>query len=216
MTAQAHASYGEYYREIELHWCWRRGKQMIVSPIEFDAMERWYQAEIPLPVVLRAIDVFIEKKNKSSRRKGSLLLTQVDGTVQKVHREYDILHKGEGESEENGDLLGKKLKSIQRQLKKMLPDIPAQAALIEQSMQALAAVDVAGIVDIDTIDARLHDIETALIEAFTQALSAEELQYMRQDIEDLLPEAEEPKLFAKMLHDSVRDHFGLPRFNLLS
>ncbi|CAM2009436.1 hypothetical protein [Acanthopleuribacter pedis] len=215
MTSPAHNSYREYYREIELHWCWRREHQMIVSPIEFEAMERWHQAEVPLPVVLRAIDLFIEKKNKSPRRKTSLLLTQVDSTVQKVHREYDILHKGEGENEENGDLLGKKLAGIQRRLKKLVPEYPEHLAILEQSLAALKAVKVVDIVDVDTVDTELQQIEEMLIEALTASLSADELRYMREDIEEVLPEAEEPKLFARMLRDSIRDHFGLPRFNLL-
>lgn len=216
MTSSAHTSYSEYYREIELHWCWRREHQMIVSPIEFEAMEGWYQAEIPLPVVLRAIDVFIEKKKKSGRRRTSLLLTQVDSTVQKVHKEYDILHKGEGESEESGDLLGKKLKSLQRKLKKLLPEFPDHVGIIEESLKALQSINVADIVDVDTVDAELQEIEKNLIDVLTGTLSADELRFMREDIEDVFSEDEEPQLFARMLRDSIRDHFGLPRFNLLS
>ncbi|CAM2065794.1 hypothetical protein SCOR_10470 [Sulfidibacter corallicola] len=215
-STAASDSYRDYYREIELHWSWRREKQIIVSPMEFEQMEAWHQADIPLAVVLRAIDLFIEKKKKSNRRK-SHLLSSVDGTVQKVHREYQMLHKGEGVSEETGNLLESKIKTLTTKLRKLAKEHEAHRPAIEGIGAELAAIDPNDIVETDDLDKILETLDRKLVDHFHhQVLPAQERQYIVEDVSEILTEDEDPVLFGKMIADSVRAHFGLPRLNLLS
>ena len=48
-------AYQDYYRHVELHWSLKRDRQIIVSPVEIEVVESWYEAGVPLPVVLEAI-----------------------------------------------------------------------------------------------------------------------------------------------------------------
>jgi len=205
-------SYRDYYREVELHWSLARGNQIIVSPLEFEAIESWYEAGVPLAVVLRAIDVFIEKKRKAKRQR-SFLLTHAAGTVEKCHKEYRSLHEGDGE--ETNDLLGKKLEGLVRKLRKLAKDEPEAAELIAELIEALKRVEVGEIVAFEDLDKQLQSLDTRLVSWFTEQMVASELEEIRAEVNELLSREEEPELWDKLVGDAVRGQYGLPRLTLL-
>ena len=206
-------AYRSYFREVELHWSWRREKQIIVSPLEFEAIDRWYRTEIPLAVVLRAIDLFIEKKKKS-KRQHSFILTHAEQTVAKVMREYISLHEGEGEPGEP-DLVSAKLKTLAAKLEKVKKGFPDLAGLFDSMIRDLGAIDLGEAVQYEDIDAGLARIDRTMTEGFTDRLDAEEKEAIRAEISEILDEEEDPEFFRKMFLDSVRAYFGLPRLTLL-
>lgn len=211
--AGAGEAYRDYYRKVELHWSLARGNQIIVSPLEFASIESWYEAGIPLAVVNRAIDLFIEKKRKA-KRKRSFLLSHAQGTVEKCWAEYKSLHEG-ASSEDSGDLLSKKMAALIRKLTALAKDEPEAAPLIDSLKERLRAVDLEAIVRYDDLDSQLQGLETELVTWFREHMSQETLAAFRAEIEELLDEREEPEFFQKMLNDSVRAHFALPRLTLL-
>ncbi|MDJ0835957.1 MAG: hypothetical protein QNK37_05525 [Acidobacteriota bacterium] len=207
----AREAYRDYYKKVELHWSLARGNQIIVSPLEFASIEGWYQQGIPLAVILHAIDIFIDKKKKA-KRKRNYLLVHVDGTVKKCHREYITLHEGEGEEQ---DLLGSKMKALQRKLKKLARDEPQAAGLVDELLAGLDAVNLEDIVQFDDIDSQLQDLETRLIEWFRVRMAPDDLADLKADIDELLNEEEEPEFYAKLVNDAVRAQYNLPRLTLL-
>ncbi len=212
MAAGADQAYGDFYRKVELHWSLARGNQIIVSPLEFAAIESWYEAGIPLAVVLRAIDVFIEKKRKA-KRKRSFLLSNASNTVEKCWREYRSLHEGAGE--ENEDLLGSKLASLIRKLAKLAKAEPEAGELIADLIARLEAVDLSAIVAYEDLDSQLQDLDGDLVAWFRARLDSDTMTELAAEVAELLDEAEEPELYARMVNDAVRAHFALPRLTLL-
>lgn len=203
--------YQDYYRKVELQWSLARGRQIIVSPIEFEEIERWYESGVPLPVVLRAIELFIEKKKKAKRKRG-YLLKDATATVEKCHREYREIHAGEGEET---NLLASKMKALIRKVKGLAKTWPEQEGFIMALCEKLAAIKTDGIVAFDSIDETLEVLEDELIEHFTTMMSEDERHEIREDVSEFLSEDEDPEFFAKMVAEAVRTNFALPKMTLL-
>ncbi|MBI4482996.1 MAG: hypothetical protein HY652_08915 [Acidobacteria bacterium] len=51
-----HHNYYNYYTEIEDHFVRRRGKNLLVSPLDWSLIATWKETGIPLRIVLRGID----------------------------------------------------------------------------------------------------------------------------------------------------------------
>lgn len=70
-------NYFNYFTEIEEHFQRRRGTLLIVSPLDWDQIEIWKNAGIPLEAVLRGIDSAFDKyeqrKSKTHQKINSLL-----------------------------------------------------------------------------------------------------------------------------------------------
>lgn len=209
--SEAGEVYSTYYRQVELHWSLARGNQIIVSPLEFASIESWYRTGVPLPVVLRAIDLFIEKKRKA-KRKRSFLLTHADGTVQKCHKEYQVLREGEGEE---SNLLGSKMKGLVRKLTKLKREQADAAPIVESILTALKQVDLENIVQYEDVDKQLQDLDQQLVAWYLEHIPKEELAEIKAEVGELLEESEDPVFFAKLVNDSVRVQYQLPRLTLL-
>jgi len=204
-------AYRHYCRKVELAWSLARGCQIIVSPLEFEELDRWYQAEIPLPVVLHAIEVFVEKKRKAKRPR-AFLLKDAACTVEKCLREYRDIHAGETEE---GDLLEQKKKALVRKLNKVAKEAPELAPALAACAQRIQDLNVSGIVDFDSLDAGLGALEDDLITGVKAAMAEEDVAEIRGEVEEFLSEDEDPEFFAKMFRDAVRARFGIPRLSLL-
>lgn len=211
MAPHEEAAYTLFYREVELHWSWRREKQIIVSPVEFETIETWYEAEIPLAVILRAIDLFIEAKAKAKRQR-NYLLNHVDGTVQKVFAEYQLLHV---DDDEDTDLLATKKAKLIRKLKRVAKEIPSASDCINQTVTHLAGLDTKNAVSFETLETELQRLDKMMLSQLAALLSKEDEDSIREEAESLLKEEEDPVFFAKLIDDGVRFHFGVPRLTIL-
>ena len=69
-------NYYNYFTEIEEHFVKRRGKHLLISPMDWGLIAAWRDAGVPLQVALRGIDIamdgFIARQNRSSSRVSSL------------------------------------------------------------------------------------------------------------------------------------------------
>ncbi len=66
-------NYFNYFSEIEETFIRRRGKNLLLSPLDWSLIESWKEREIPLAIVLRAINnVFDAAEAQPSARKRSI------------------------------------------------------------------------------------------------------------------------------------------------
>jgi hypothetical protein len=69
-------NYYNYFTEIEEHFVRRRGKHLLISPMDWALIAAWRDAGVPLNVALRGIDIamdgFIAKQNRGSSKVNSL------------------------------------------------------------------------------------------------------------------------------------------------
>lgn len=214
MAAEPGEAYRQYYREVELHWSWRRESQIIVSPLEFEQIEQWYEAEVPLAVVLRAIDLFIEKKKKNQRAR-NYLINHAKDTVEKVLADFHALHAGVEEDSEDESLLAAKLRKLARKVKGLRKTHPEHKDYLTDLAKQLEAIDGENVVAFEDVESQLVAMDTAWVVYFSEQLDAEEMASIREEVEELLTEDEDPEFFKRLIDDGVRTHFGLFKLTAL-
>jgi hypothetical protein len=62
----------DYFTEIEAHFARRRGTPFVLSAKDWALMQEWSAAEIPLPVVIEAIDSVFDKKEAKGQKVNGL------------------------------------------------------------------------------------------------------------------------------------------------
>jgi hypothetical protein len=69
-------NYYNYFTEIEEHFVRRRGKHLLISPMDWGLIAAWRDAGIPLQVAIRGIDIamdgFIARQQRGSAKVNSL------------------------------------------------------------------------------------------------------------------------------------------------
>ena len=70
-------NYFNYFTEIEEHFQRRRGSPLFVSPLDWDLIEIWKNAGIPLEAVLRGIDTTFDHRERQPSKK----LRKINGLV---------------------------------------------------------------------------------------------------------------------------------------
>ena len=93
----------DYFLEIEGHFAMRRNSPFILSAKDWALMKKWREDDIPLPVVLEAIDQVFEKNEASGRRKVINSLSYCRHAVKELWNERKELYVGgeEGAPEQN-------------------------------------------------------------------------------------------------------------------
>ena len=62
----------DYFTEIEAHFSRRRGTPFVVNAKDWALMKKWHEDEIPLPVVIEAIDSVFDKQEAKGKKVNSL------------------------------------------------------------------------------------------------------------------------------------------------
>ena len=69
-------NYYNYFTEIEEHFVKRRGKHLLVSPMDWGLIAAWRDAGVPLQVAIRGIDIamdaFFSRQRRGSAKINSL------------------------------------------------------------------------------------------------------------------------------------------------
>jgi hypothetical protein len=64
-------NYYNYFTEIEEHFVKRRGKHLLISPMDWALISAWRDAGVPLQVALRGIDIAMDGFSSRQRRDSS-------------------------------------------------------------------------------------------------------------------------------------------------
>ncbi|CAN5656606.1 hypothetical protein BH20ACI4_BH20ACI4_03470 [soil metagenome] len=62
-------NYFNYFTEIEETFIRRRGRNLLLSPLDWALIENWQEREIPLQIILRAIETVFDTADKQPNRK---------------------------------------------------------------------------------------------------------------------------------------------------
>ena len=81
-------NYFNYYSEIEDTFIRRRGKMLLLSPLDWALMEVWQERQIPLHVVLRAIEKVFDNYEKSAKKRSIKGLTFCREEIEVQHEEW--------------------------------------------------------------------------------------------------------------------------------
>jgi hypothetical protein len=65
-------NYFNYFTEIEETFIRRRGRNLLLSPLDWALIENWQEREIPLQIILRAIETVFDTADKQPNRKRTI------------------------------------------------------------------------------------------------------------------------------------------------
>ena len=65
-------NYFNYFTEIEETFIRRRGRNLLLSPLDWALIENWQEREIPLHIILRAIETVFDTADKQPNRKRTI------------------------------------------------------------------------------------------------------------------------------------------------
>ncbi len=97
-------NYYNYFTEVEEHFVRRRGKHLLVSPLDWSLIASWRASGVPLNVALRGIDIAMDNY-MAKHRPGAKLNTLAychDAVMSEYARHLES-HLGEAESENQGE-----------------------------------------------------------------------------------------------------------------
>lgn len=209
-----HQIYLDYTKWVETHWSLARGNQIIVSPLEFDAILKWYEDGVPLQVVLRAMDRFLDRKKKGARKRNHLL-NHIDQDVRKLFEEYRLLHAGSFDSDEEHDF-DPAVNRIQALIKKL------SSLGIEELQSIIHELDLltteegrSRLVGFDEIEAQFESLNKQ-IEPILETLAGEATcTKIRLELSEFLDENKDVQLFRKAYYDQLRHQFKVPLLTIL-
>ncbi len=220
-------NYFNYFTEVEEYFAQRRGRSLLVSPLDWCLIELWKESGIPLHVVLRGIDRSFESGRKR-RKKEPKTLFYCHAAVMEAFEEYQQGRVGEHEEEtiqpnpgelvqlrEAGDFLG----DLKQALASRSGDVYERA--LERLSHLGEELQRRQDLRLEEVDRSLGDIGSLLAEGLLEQLSGEQRKALNKQVrEDLrlyrkrLSKETFQQLEKRYRQRQVRQLHGLPEFSL--
>ncbi|HMQ02914.1 MAG TPA: hypothetical protein PKD26_03285 [Pyrinomonadaceae bacterium] len=219
-------NYFNYYTEIEETFVRRRGKNLLLSPLDWALMEAWQERGIPLHVAIRAIENVFDSFDKKPTKRSIKGLLYCREEIEAQYEEWVTSQAGKA----NGDT-GTQIApefSIEEHLEEMISRLKGVASDliavdVERAISRLAELKDAPGDDPEHVDRSLADIETMLSASMFENTSPAELEAARQEVANQLrpyrssmDEESYKRTFELMLLKQLRELYGLPRLTLFN
>lgn len=220
-------NYFNYFTEIEEYFVRKRGKNLLVSPLDWCLIELWKEAGIPLHVVLRGIDRSFEAA-ESRARKSPRTLHYCHPAVMEAFEEFQAAaigsHPEEEEEPAPSELPKEKLLEFLEELSRGMAGRGSEA--FERATRRLRAVESevrrSRSLSLETLDAELNEIRRALIEELSTGLSSDRLDEIRKEArketrsyKKRLSSEMYKRLLEKHMEVKLAGVFDLPEFSLI-
>lgn len=222
-------NYFTYFTEIEEYFIRKRGKNLLISPLDWCLIEVWKDQGIPLHVVLRGIDRSFETAERRQKRSPKTLFYCHPAVVE-AFDDYQEAMVGKGELEESGDPEQSSInrEEVESHLVHLLQHLEQyrKEEPVRQALRQLSDLrkEVAGRskTDLRDVDQALSRIGSSLADRLLEEMDPQEAKELRREVRKevriykkrLAPETFE-RLRQNYLQRRVREHFDLPEFSLL-
>lgn len=220
-------NYYNYYTEIEEAFVRRRGKNLLLSPIDWAMIESWQERGIPLHVALRAIEnVFdgFDKKPGPRTIKGLLYCRE---EIEAQYEEWVRSQTGKADGRpENNASISLSIESVSAHIHAIVEHLAnsTNGSMLDDFDRAIARLNelLANFSDdFELVDKTLSDIETFLDKALLTNSDKLHLKNLEKEINGQLKpyktgmEADVfKKTFHMMLLKRLREDEGIPRLSL--
>jgi hypothetical protein len=214
-------NYYNYFTEIEDTFVRRRGKHLLLSPIDWAMIEGWRDRGVPLHIVLRSIENVFDgfDKNPGPRSIKGLLYCKEE--VEAQFLEWSSMQAGkaktnEGSVEFSPERIVEHIDSVIAELRKSQnPDLSEDMERAISRLQELAANHSN---DIESADRALSDIESFIEQALlsrldTSVAEKEVAAQLRPYKSQMEPDAYK-QTSRVMILKRLRDEQGIPRLSL--
>ncbi|UCF36398.1 MAG: hypothetical protein JSU96_16480 [Acidobacteriota bacterium] len=217
------SNYFNYFTEIEEHFVQKRGRNLLISPLDWCLIELWKEQGIPLHVVLRGIDRSFESADEK-RKKAPRTLYYCHPAVTDAFEEYQESMIGESEEQSDSEISSGEVRSFIRAIQESLADREEEPFF--RARQRLAALEEElsrrKAVDPEQVDQDLGTIGRDLIAELADSLGVDEVKQLRSECASELKIYKRrvskdvfSKLEQKQFERRMRERFELPAFSLL-
>ena len=234
-------NYFNYFTEIEDAFVRRRGKHLLVSPMDWALIESWKEMDVPLHVALRGIEKAFDSWESKPRKRSvnSLLYCQEEVEAQYVEwRESRVGASAESEvdAKQNGEGLPFSRSAILEHLQRGRSQL-AQAGSatdaagndFEDSLKRADALlkdleeelETATSLNAQKLEQSLTGIERMLADVLRVVVSSAELTEYEREVKDQLKPYRKhmeksvyDQTFDNLLLKRLREKYGVPRLSL--
>jgi phage terminase Nu1 subunit (DNA packaging protein) len=233
-------NYFSYFSEIEDTFIRRRGKHLMLSPMDWALIESWKERGVPLHVALRGIEHAFDSHQSKQRKRTVKTLLYCQEEVEAQYAEW--LETRVGSNEETPEALSRDEKSpfprelvlahLERSLEELrrlsherqvrddqLSEALARAAVLLTEINADYAT--AASPDARKLEASLTGIDRMLDDAIRTVAGGDELRGIETDIDAQLKpykrhmdKAAYEQTRDNLLRKRLREHFNVPRLSL--
>lgn len=233
-------NYFNYFTEIEDAFVRRRGKHLMLSPMDWALIERWKELNVPLHIVLRGIEQSFDSWEAKPRKRTVKSLLYCQEEIEALYAEW--LESRVGAAIEEGVAPAGKEEGLPfprqavldhlRRGHKALEVVRAKRATEDDLTEAVARVigllgelqeDFAATIlpDGRALEVSLTGLERTLSDALLRVVSAKEMAAAQQEVKEQLrpyrshmDKAAYEQTFNNLLLKRLREDFGLPRLSL--
>ncbi len=218
-------NYFNYFTEIEEHFVRKRGKNILVSPLDWCLIDVWKENGIPLQIVLRGIDRSFEAALRRQKKTPATLF-YCHPAVMEAFQEYRTAMVGSREEDAVSDQTASQprllehLEQLIQRLQKV--DQPACARALPRLQQLYEEATRREDLDPGDLEKELCDIQTLLAKGFEEQLQPSRLDELKAEVKA------ETKIYKKHLAKEMYERlkqgylqrkllaeYGLPEFTLL-
>lgn len=225
-------NYFNYFTEVEEHFVRKRGKSLLVSPLDWCLIELWRGNGIPLHVVLRGIDRSFESA-QNRQKKTPRTLFYCHPAIIEAFEEYNQAMLGASNEKawrqevpgSSGDFSKEAvldyLRQLENRLKKHQSEVFGRAA--ERVLALKSEVSSRPKGGYQELDRDLADIGVMLAESLQQEMGAEKVKELQAEVK------KEMKIYRKRLSKEMYKRletnyvdrkilalYDLPEFSLLA
>ncbi len=231
-------NYYNYFTEIEEHFVRKRGKHLLVSPVDWNLIAIWRDAGIPLQVALRGIDIamdgFFARQHRSPSKVNTLCYCH-DSVMEEFTRHQES-RVGESPGEESpkteGDESGRSeiLNSIFQRINEIKTlsakqyfcenagGIHRALARLEEIMQNL---ETGTRIDSEALERDLGIVDEVLMEQLRLATSAEQTAEWEKEAKSelkiykkRLPKETFGRIHRNFINSRIRRHFQIGELSI--
>ncbi len=237
-------NYYNYFTEIEEHFVRRRGKHLLISPMDWALIAEWRDAGVPLHVALRGIDMamdgFFAKQHRGTSKVNSLcychdavmseyanhLEAHVGESVPEVQAASTDSESSPQENEGPGTgemvgLLSARISEIKALFAKQYPESAREGlnralARLEEVLQSQKAK-----IDSEALERDLGLIDDLLVSVLRELITPEEVaDWEKEAKKELkvykkrLPKETFDKIHDNFLRDKIHRKFGIGELSL--
>jgi hypothetical protein len=235
-------NYYNYFTEIEEHFVRRRGKHLLISPMDWGLISAWRDAGVPLHVVLRGIDIAMD--GFFARQRGSSKVNTLCYCHDSVMTEYaNHLESRIGESPGSGQEPGEAPAETKDELSvaetlefisERIHEIKSLAAKQSQESahegigrvlarleEVLLNLKPSNRIDSETLERDLAIIDSLLVTELRSAITPEEMvEWEKEAKKELkvykknLPKETYEKILANFIRDKIHRKFNIGELSI--
>lgn len=224
----------EYFTAIEQHFGRLRRRPLLLAPRDVALVKQWHEADIPLRVVVRALERFFEREaRRATPRRQPTSLAFVVEDVYALWDEWQAVHRGDRDLQPKGgsqaDLARDHLATSAGRLELAMAAAKARGAdklrrALRRARDAVRELDSQlDELPIGVVEERLAEAEAKVLKAARSELGEDDHDELRRQARarlDSLPGDFDEKAFRVLLRKAeeraLRERFDVPRIALFS